>query len=553
MTTFEDFRNEYTKAFDLDDAKQFNRLLAQFVTDQKVRTFVHALYKLCNTPEKENLIPIITNVLPQNVQISFSNAWMLAKEGKLSEQSTARLNIHRQQDVLHSFDVLYLGAGGMPHIPNEANPQDLQLLNSILQGLLESDSAAQPSFMEITKDTVRVLDDADDDVINQLALDHIVFCQTMQVNGEGEMDVIVFVQQDPIYELVVAQFMMLNVHEASRAIQAIQGSPTSKTDMMPDNNPFYASDDIGDTLDEQPALESIECLELDRSNLNHVSRIGAGQFGMVYLADYKSDETSQRVAVKLLRTDCAASEKLDFKHEAFVMFKLKHPHIVEIIGVCMQKAPWLLVLEYMPFGNMRSFLQNCLRKNFQLSVCELYSCCRQLASALEYMHSKGYVHMDIAARNVLLGHNATIKLADFGQAQIKDQNGEFILQTVMRLSVRWMAPETLSNFRKVFSERTDIWAYAVTCWEFFMYGRLPFKSLTTEVARDMIKAGKARLVSRPPVTCPKNMWVLLSACWDYEPEKRPTFIQLKEEIERLEEACTDGPCRDLGKFLSEIS
>lgn len=76
------------------------------------------------------------------------------------------------------------------------------------------------------------------------------------------MDVIVFVQQDPIYELVVAQFMMLNVHEASRAIQAIQGSPTSKTDMMPDNNPFYASDDIGDTLDEQPALESIECLEV---------------------------------------------------------------------------------------------------------------------------------------------------------------------------------------------------------------------------------------------------------------------------------------------------
>ena len=54
------------------------------------------------------------------------------------------------------------------------------------------------------------------------------------------------------------------------------------------------------------------------------------------------------------------------------------------------------------------------------------------------------------------------------QARVKDEQGEFVLQTVMRLSVRWMAPETLANFRKVFSERTDIWAYAVTCWEIFM-------------------------------------------------------------------------------------
>jgi serine/threonine protein kinase len=99
----------------------------------------------------------------------------------------------------------------------------------------------------------------------------------------------------------------------------------------------------------------------------------------------------------------------------------------------------------------------------------------------------------------------------------------FVLDRVMRLSVRWMAPETLSGIRKVFSERTDVWAFAVTCWEVYMYGRMPFKSLKTEVARDQIMQGKARLTSRPPTTCPTPVWDVLVRCWDYSPKQRPSF------------------------------
>lgn len=56
-----------------------------------------------------------------------------------------------------------------------------------------------------------------------------------------------------------------------------------------------------------------------------------------------------------------------------------------------------------------------------------------------------------------------------------------------------------------------------------MYGRMPFKSLKTEVARDQIMQGKARLTSRPPTTCPKDMWAVLVRCWDYDPRQRPSF------------------------------
>ena len=69
----------------------------------------------------------------------------------------------------------------------------------------------------------------------------------------------------------------------------------------------------------------------------------------------------------------------------------------------------------------------------------------------------------------------------------------------------------------------------------------------------MIREGKARLVSRPPTTCPKDMWGLLSQCWDYDPEKRPSFREMREEIEALEEQRVHEEMRDLGKVLSSMT
>ncbi|EGD81410.1 TK/HMTK protein kinase [Salpingoeca rosetta] len=549
---FDEFRRMFTSVFTLAEAKEFNTRLLQFVTDQRVRPFIRCLRDMCDTADKEKLVPVITSILPHNMQMSFSNAWMLAKEGKLSDDTEAQVGLS-PKDVRSSYDVLYLGSGGLPHVPEQHNPIDVQLLNSVLQALLEGDAAAQPARMHITSDSIRVVDDACDDVLNQLTLDYIVYCHPMGLATGGQTDVLVVVQQDPIYEIVVAHFFNIAASDAETVVVAVLGENAVLAQARQASaNPFVAQHEQG--KDHQHQQHDILAEhELDRDRLHHTRGLGAGQFGMVYLATFDDDTLGTvDVAVKMLRAESEQSDEREFQHEAEVMLQLDHPNIVRILGVCMNDSPWLLVLEYMPYGNLRSFLQSCLERKLQLTAREHLTCCRQLASALEYVHAQGFVHMDIAARNVLLGHNMLVKLADFGQARPKDSNGEFVLQTVMRLSVRWMAPETLANFRKVFSECTDIWAYAVTCWEIFMYGRLPFKSLTTEVARDMIREGKARLVSRPPTTCPKDMWALLSQCWDYDPFKRPTFVQMKEEITALEQQRQHQECRDLGQLLSSM-
>lgn len=64
-------------------------------------------------------------------------------------------------------------------MPKRDDPVDVALLNTVLQNLIEGEAAAQPSHLLITSDSIRVIDNADDDVINQLTLDYIVYCNTM--------------------------------------------------------------------------------------------------------------------------------------------------------------------------------------------------------------------------------------------------------------------------------------------------------------------------------------------------------------------------------------
>lgn len=51
----------------------------------------------------------------------------------------------------------------------------------------------------------------------------------------------------------------------------------------------------------------------------------------------------------------------EFAHEAEIMTKLKHPLLVSLLGVCMKQRPWMLILEAMTYGNLKSCLQVCCR------------------------------------------------------------------------------------------------------------------------------------------------------------------------------------------------
>jgi serine/threonine protein kinase len=92
------------------------------------------------------------------------------------------------------------------------------------------------------------------------------------------------------------------------------------------------------------------------------------------------------------------------------MHTLSHPNIVRLLAVCLSSMPAFLVMEYMPRGDLKRVL-SCMRNHTPEQLMQM---CLQVARALQYLHSAKYVHRDVAARNVLVDDDDSLKLSDFG-------------------------------------------------------------------------------------------------------------------------------------------
>lgn len=83
---------------------------------------------------------------------------------------------------------------------------------------------------------------------------------------------------------------------------------------------------------------------------------------------------------------------------------------------------------------------------------------------MAYIAEKRMVHMDLAARNVLVAENNLVKVADFGLTRaLPDDQDYWQSKSVMKLPVKWCAIESLDD--RVFSEGSDVWAFGIVMWE----------------------------------------------------------------------------------------
>lgn len=224
----------------------------------------------------------------------------------------------------------------------------------------------------------------------------------------------------------------------------------------------------------EPVTGPLHAMQLHRSDLTPDKILGSGQFGEVYLAYHtvKSKKKGTKIikrAVKMLKGVADAAAKDEFVHECNMMVEAgEHTNLVKMVGVSLQQAPWLCVLEFLPNGDLQGLLQDLAADGITLELGVQLDMCRQLTEGGAHLASRRLVHMDLAARNVLVGKNNVMKIADLGLTHLCcDEGPYYVLPARIPLALKWLSPEAMESL--FFSEYSDVWAMAVTFWEIFMY------------------------------------------------------------------------------------
>ena len=123
----------------------------------------------------------------------------------------------------------------------------------------------------------------------------------------------------------------------------------------------------------------------------------------------------------------------------------------------------------------------------------------------------------------------TIKLCDFGLARNLYGGSTYqVSDTTLDLPLKWMAIESFDQY--LFTTKSDVWSFGVTCWEIFSFGSEPYIEIRNDHFRQWIFHGN-RL--RMPEQCPREIFSIIQDCWDSDPHYRPSFGALLEIFEKF--------------------
>jgi len=267
--------------------------------------------------------------------------------------------------------------------------------------------------------------------------------------------------------------------------------------------------------------------------------IGKGSYATVYRGSW----TGIEVAVKVLPSaEIIAEEGYDPINEAKLVQSLSHPNLVTVYHCEEQILPngdkevWMCQ-ELCKLGTLSSNYQNGFfrlpEKEWSLDMKKVLKVALEIASAMDYIHSKNIVHSDLTTNNVLLqadGKDGFVcKVADFGIAQVLEKDQEYAI-TESHGTVTHMAPELLMDCK--LSKSADVYSFGMLLWEIF-HCRRPFEGMI----HAQIIAHVALKDVRPDIdeSMPGEYRRMVEDCWTAEDEERPSFEELKQRIVELQQ------------------
>ena len=277
-------------------------------------------------------------------------------------------------------------------------------------------------------------------------------------------------------------------------------------------------------------------------------RLGIGADATVFEVDWNGTHCAAKRLHEILLEDQSAGgvAKLlsNFEAECLTWSKLRHPGVVQFLGVHMDRRSRLpvLVMEKMD-TSLRMYLDDRCKEEFPLH--QKAFVLRQVTQAMAYLHSQNppLVHHDLSSSNVLLNVVSFMtKVSDFGMSRAINPT-VLTRKSSIKGTQAFMPPEALHNPPR-YNEKLDVFSFGTVILHTLTH-EWPDPGPPTRYEGDTFVAvtelQRRKQCVELIIAQEKQLFLpIVRQCLENRPDKRPSSVILVQELRRIESALSRG-------------